>query len=37
MFTLYIYLVMHCNVNDATYIVNWLGDGTDYTCEYRNG
>ena len=31
-YSLYIY--MHYDVNDTTYVVNWLSDDTDYTLEY---
>ena len=29
-----IYIYMHYDVNDTTYVVNWLSDDTDYTLEY---
>ena len=32
--TIYIYIYMHYDVHDTTYVVNWLSDDTDYTLEY---
>ena len=34
---MYLYVVMHCDVNEITYQANWLSNGTDYTCEHQSG